>query len=130
MSTAESRPVSDALAVVVMGVSGAGKTTVGRALAQALGGDFIDGDDLHTDAARAKMGAGEPLNDSDVEEAVASGRIVPGTSASAIFNREGLEQALAEVSQDLPWIERLEVVAAEPIAAGDVNDDLKLELAL
>ena len=65
MSTAESRPVSDALAVVVMGVSGAGKTTVGRALAQALGGDFIDGDDLHTDAARAKMGAGEPLNDDD-----------------------------------------------------------------
>ena len=65
MSTADSRPVSDALAVVVMGVSGAGKTTVGRALAQALGGDFIDGDDLHTDAARAKMGAGEPLNDDD-----------------------------------------------------------------
>jgi len=52
-------------AVVVMGVSGAGKTTVGRPLAEALGADFIEGDDLHTEAARAKMGAGIPLDDSD-----------------------------------------------------------------
>ena len=65
MSTAASRPVSDALAVVVMGVSGAGKTTVGRALAQALGAGFIDGDDLHSDAARAKMAAGHALTDED-----------------------------------------------------------------
>lgn len=48
-----------------MGVSGAGKTTVGRALARALEGEFIDGDHLHSDAARAKMSAGEPLNDDD-----------------------------------------------------------------
>ena len=48
-----------------MGVSGSGKTTVGRILARALGADFIDGDDLHTDAARAKMGAGHALTDED-----------------------------------------------------------------
>ena len=64
MSTAASQPVSDP-AVVVMGVSGAGKTTVGRALAQALGAEFIDGDDLHSDAARAKMTAGVALTDDD-----------------------------------------------------------------
>jgi len=52
-------------AVVVMGVTGAGKTTAGRLLARALGADFIDGDDLHTDAARAKMGSGVALDDSD-----------------------------------------------------------------
>ena len=54
-----------ALAVVVMGVSGSGKTVVGRRLAAALGADFIDGDDLHTDAARAKMSSGQPLSDED-----------------------------------------------------------------
>ena len=48
-----------------MGVSGAGKTTVGRSLAAALDGVFIDGDDLHSEAARAKMRAGEALTDAD-----------------------------------------------------------------
>ena len=65
MSTAASRPASEALAVVVMGVAGAGKTTVARLLAGEVGGDFVDGDDLHTDAARAKMGAGVALTDGD-----------------------------------------------------------------
>ena len=65
MSTAESRPVSETLAIVVMGVSGAGKTTVGLRLAEALGADFIDGDDLHSDAARAKMASGAALTDED-----------------------------------------------------------------
>ena len=55
MSTAESPRACDGIAVVVMGVSGAGKTTVGRCLAEALDGVFMDGDDLHTDEARAKM---------------------------------------------------------------------------
>ena len=64
-STAASPPASEPLAVVVMGVSGAGKTTLGRALATALGAEFIDGDDLHSEAARAKMAAGVPLTDED-----------------------------------------------------------------
>jgi gluconokinase len=54
-----------AIAVVVMGVTGSGKTTVGRLLADAFGGAFIDGDDLHTPEARAKMGAGVALTDDD-----------------------------------------------------------------
>jgi gluconokinase len=65
MSTAASPPASEPLAVVVMGVSGAGKTTLGRALAAALGAEFIDGDDLHSEAARAKMAAGVALTDED-----------------------------------------------------------------
>jgi gluconokinase len=65
MSTAASPPASEPLAVVVMGVSGSGKTTVGKRLAEALGAEFIDGDDLHTDAARAKMAAGHALTDED-----------------------------------------------------------------
>lgn len=54
-----------ALAVVVMGVAGAGKTTVGLKLAEALRGQFVDGDDLHTEEACAKMGRGRPLTDED-----------------------------------------------------------------
>lgn len=50
---------------VVMGVSGVGKTRVGLALAQALGGRFVEGDDLHAPESRAKMAAGTPLTDED-----------------------------------------------------------------
>lgn len=56
---------SEATAVVVMGVSGSGKTTVGRALAERLGWVFYDGDDYHPAANVAKMASGEPLDDGD-----------------------------------------------------------------
>ncbi len=51
--------------VVVMGVSGSGKTAVGRALATRLGVPFADGDDLHPEANVAKMSAGVPLDEHD-----------------------------------------------------------------
>jgi carbohydrate kinase (thermoresistant glucokinase family) len=51
--------------IVVMGVSGCGKSSVGIALAEALGARFIDGDDLHPEANKAKMSAGIPLDDED-----------------------------------------------------------------
>jgi gluconokinase len=48
-----------------MGVSGAGKTTVGMRLARRLGWDFEDGDELHPTANVEKMAAGQPLTDQD-----------------------------------------------------------------
>jgi carbohydrate kinase (thermoresistant glucokinase family) len=51
--------------VVVMGVTGSGKTTIGRNLAAALGWTFVDGDDHHPAANVAKMKRGEPLSDAD-----------------------------------------------------------------
>lgn len=51
--------------VVVMGVSGCGKSTVGQALAARLGVPFIEGDALHPGANVAKMAAGVPLTDDD-----------------------------------------------------------------
>ena len=53
------------LRVVVMGVSGCGKTTVGIALAERLGARFVEGDRLHPEANVAKMRAGIPLDDAD-----------------------------------------------------------------
>ena len=51
--------------VVVMGVSGSGKSTVGAALAQRLRVPFADADDLHPSANIEKMSAGHPLDDRD-----------------------------------------------------------------
>jgi len=51
--------------LVVMGVSGSGKTTVGKLLAERLGWTFEEGDDLHPAANIAKMKAGHPLTDAD-----------------------------------------------------------------
>ncbi|MEZ5968673.1 MAG: gluconokinase, GntK/IdnK-type [Hyphomonas sp.] len=58
--------------VVVMGVAGSGKTTTGRALAVAGGWPFIEADEHHSDANRAKMTAGTPLTDNDRVDWVAS----------------------------------------------------------
>jgi gluconokinase len=51
--------------IIVMGVSGAGKTTIGRQLAEALGWEFLDGDAFHPPENVAKMARGEPLTDAD-----------------------------------------------------------------
>ena len=51
--------------IVVMGVSGCGKSTVGRMLADRLEANFVDGDDLHPEENKAKMAAGIALNDED-----------------------------------------------------------------
>lgn len=52
-------------ALVIMGVSGSGKTTVGQLLASQTGGTFLDGDDFHPPENVAKMSAGTPLTDAD-----------------------------------------------------------------
>jgi carbohydrate kinase (thermoresistant glucokinase family) len=51
--------------VVVMGVAGSGKTTVGQQLAANLGWRFVEGDDFHPAANVAKMAQGQPLTDAD-----------------------------------------------------------------
>lgn len=51
--------------VLVMGVAGAGKTTIGEALARSLGWPFLDADDFHPPENVAKMKAGVPLEDAD-----------------------------------------------------------------
>jgi gluconokinase len=52
---------------MIMGVSGSGKTTVGRLIAKKLDWPFLDADDLHSNDTIAKMASGTPLNDADRE---------------------------------------------------------------
>lgn len=92
-------------ALVVMGVSGSGKSTVGRRLADALGYLFLDGDELHPPANIARMRAGMPLEDADrvawleaialwMERQLAGGRsVVVACSALKRAYRERLRQA-------------------------------------
>jgi len=86
--------------VVVMGVSGSGKTTVGAALADALGLRFVDGDALHPVANVAKMAAGIPLDDADrapwldaIGAVLAAGPVVVACSALKRAYRDRLRAA-------------------------------------
>lgn len=89
------------LRIVVMGVSAAGKTTVGLAIAAALGCVFTDADDLHPAANLAKMAHGTPLTDEDrwpwlgaVGRAIAGAdRIVVACSALRRVYRDRIRDA-------------------------------------
>ena len=55
---------NDPVLIVCMGVSGSGKSSVGRAIAERFDMNFIEADDYHCDENRARMAAGKPLDDS------------------------------------------------------------------
>jgi gluconokinase len=73
------------MVIVIMGVSGAGKTTVGHALAVELGWRYLEGDDAHPARNVAKMHAGLPLNDADREPWLAA---LHAAIARAVDRRE------------------------------------------
>ncbi|MEN9660864.1 MAG: hypothetical protein RLZZ443_793 [Actinomycetota bacterium] len=86
--------------IVVMGVSGCGKSTVGQQLAAALDARFVDGDDLHPPANKSKMAAGIPLNDSDrwpwldlVGAELAKGETIVACSALKVAYRDRISAA-------------------------------------
>jgi gluconokinase len=90
--------------IVVMGVSGSGKTEVGHEVARLLEGVFEDADDFHSLEAKAKMGSGTPLNDEDrwpwlarlrarIEEVRGTGKVyVLACSALRAVYREKLRE--------------------------------------
>ena len=80
-----------------MGVSGCGKTTIGRALADAMGWAFLDADDFHPEANVAKMRAGTPLTDDDrwpwLDRLAAEMSAINARGASAVLGCSALRQA-------------------------------------
>ena len=79
-----------------MGVSGAGKSTVGARLARELGWRFIEGDDLHPPANVEKMARGEGLTDADRREWLAD---MAGAISSAIERGESVVVASSALKQ-------------------------------
>ncbi|GHC62722.1 gluconokinase [Neogemmobacter tilapiae] len=90
-------------AIVVMGVCGCGKSSVGQGIAAALGLPFTDGDDLHPAANVAKMASGQPLTDADrwpwltkVGETLAPGGVVACSALKRSY-RDHIRKAAPDV---------------------------------
>jgi gluconokinase len=87
--------------VVMMGVSGSGKTTVGQALADALGWPFHDADDFHPSENVVKMAAGTPLTDEDrwpwLARMTDAMRAIDSSGGSAVLACSALRQAYRDV---------------------------------
>ena len=90
---------------------------------------------------RARAADANPSDEEEDEEddaeaaadAAASGLFAPRAArgpAAFVNNRDALRAAFRGIAQDLPWIERLEVVSADALAIADMGDDLKVELTL
>ena len=84
--------------IVVMGVAGCGKSTVGAALAERLGAGFLDGDSLHPQANIDKMASGTPLNDDDRAPWLAEiGRRFPASDASLVIACSALKRSYRDI---------------------------------
>ena len=95
--------MSKNIAIVLMGVAGVGKSTIGKALSKATGITFFDGDDYHTEGNRDKMAGGNALSDEDrtawlfelqglIENALLKGNCILACSALKKSHRAILEK--------------------------------------
>jgi gluconokinase len=86
--------------VLLMGVCGCGKTTIGQVLADALAWPFYDGDDFHPAANVAKMASGQPLDDDDrwpwLDRIAEEMRSVQAHGGNAVFACSALRQRYRE----------------------------------
>jgi gluconokinase len=114
--------------VVLMGVSGSGKTTIGTLLAQRTGTIFADADDYHPQANKDKMRAGIPLNDEDrqpwleILNGLLRGWYQSGESGvlacSALKEkyRQTLESGIPANAMSFVWLDPSKKVLAERLA--------------
>jgi gluconokinase len=109
--------------LVVMGVSGSGKTTVARILAERLGWPFAEADDHHPEANVAKMAAGTPLVDEDrwpwlrIMRDWLSGQAAAGRST--VITCSALKVAYRDVLREADGRVRFVHLAAAPELIGD-----------
>jgi gluconokinase len=82
--------------IVLAGVAGSGKTTVGRMLARGLGWDFADADDYHSAENKARMAAGEALTDEDRDAWLGT---LAGVIRGAIADRKRTALACSALSR-------------------------------
>jgi carbohydrate kinase (thermoresistant glucokinase family) len=110
---------------VFMGVSGCGKTSVGQAVSDRCGMQFVDGDDLHPRSNIDKMASGTPLTDEDRAPwlevightlATTPGPVAIGCSALKRRYRDTIRGGAAEP------VVFVHLDAAEPVLAARVND--------
>jgi gluconokinase len=99
------KPNAPLLFVLVMGVSGTGKSTVGASLAGKLDCVFLDADSLHSSASKAKMASGVPLSDDDrwpwlAAVAAATRALLDGCSGN--HSTAESEPEAAEVAESCP----------------------------
>lgn len=84
--------------IVVMGVAGCGKSTIGAALAERLGAEFLDGDSLHPQANIDKMASGTPLNDDDRAPWLAEiGRRFPASNSALVIACSALKRSHRDI---------------------------------
>ncbi|WP_051420984.1 gluconokinase, GntK/IdnK-type [Paenarthrobacter nicotinovorans] len=84
--------------IVVMGVAGCGKSTVGAALAERIGAGFLDGDSLHPQANIDKMASGTPLNDDDRAPWLAEiGRRFPASNSALVIACSALKRSYRDI---------------------------------
>ena len=89
--------------VVLMGVSGSGKTTIGKLVAQRLGCEFLDGDDFHPPQNVAKMAAATPLDDQDRKPWLEKLNAMLRQRQTAVLACSALKQSYREIlAKDIP----------------------------
>jgi gluconokinase len=105
--------------IVVMGVSGSGKSTVGAALAQRLRVPFADADDFHPPANIAKMSAGHPLDDDDRRPWLDSiGRWLAAHPAGGVMSCSALKHAYRDqLRTHCPDVEYLHLAGTPAVIA-------------
>ncbi|MCB1744663.1 MAG: gluconokinase [Gammaproteobacteria bacterium] len=85
------------MVILVMGVAGCGKSTLGQALAEVLGWRFLEGDDFHPAANRQKMAAGIALDDADrwpwLDAICAELRVLEDRGEHAVLSCSALKQS-------------------------------------
>ena len=90
--------------IVVAGVAGSGKSTVGRLVADRLGVAFVDGDDLHPQANVAKMAGGTPLTDTDREPWLEAIRSALESHESVVVACSALRRAHRDTLRHTPGV--------------------------